>query len=77
MIIRHDCSDRQSLVDPSKWPAITSYFRGHGAASLIVPRWLLTAAHVARRIPADRRAFVELREQHHRRKRRLLADNAL
>jgi hypothetical protein len=63
MIIRHDCSDRQSLVDPSKWPAITGFFRGHGAASLIAPRWLLTAAHVARHIPTDRRTFVELREQ--------------
>jgi hypothetical protein len=51
MIIRHDRSDRQSLVDPCKWPAITSFFRGPGAASLIAPTWLLTAAHVARHIP--------------------------
>jgi secreted trypsin-like serine protease len=63
MIIRHDCSDRQSLVDPGKWPAITSFFRGHGAASLIAPRWLLTAAHVARHISTDRRVSVELRER--------------
>jgi secreted trypsin-like serine protease len=63
MIIRHDCSDRQSLVDPCKWPAITSFFRGPGAASLIAPRWLLTAAHVARHIPTDRRVVVELPEQ--------------
>jgi hypothetical protein len=27
MIIRHDCSDRQSLVDPCRWPAITSFCR--------------------------------------------------
>ena len=63
MIIRHDRSDRESLVDPCKWPAITSFFRGHGMASLIAPRWLLTAAHVARRIPTDRRFSVELREK--------------
>jgi hypothetical protein len=63
MIIRHDCSDRQSLVDPSKWPAITSFFGGPGAASLIAPAWLLTAAHVARHIPRDHRLQVELREK--------------
>jgi Trypsin len=63
MIIRHDRSDRQSLVDPCKWPAITSFFRGPGAASLIAPTWLLTAAHVARHIPADHRLPVELREK--------------
>jgi hypothetical protein len=63
MIIRHDRSDRQSLVDPCKWPAITSFFRGPGAASLIAPSWLLTAAHVARHIPADHRLHVELREK--------------
>jgi hypothetical protein len=44
MIIRHDRSDRASLVDPCKWPAITSFFRGHGMASLIAPTWLLSAA---------------------------------
>lgn len=65
MIIRHDRSDRESLVDPCKWPAITSFFRGHGAASLIAPTWLLTAAHVARHIPTDRRLSVELREKRH------------
>jgi len=63
MIIRHDRSDRQSLVDLCKWPAITSFFRGPGAASLIAPTWLLTAAHVARRIPTDHRSHVELREK--------------
>lgn len=63
MIIRHDRRDRESLVDPCKWPAITSFFRGHGAASLIAPRWLLTAAHVGCRIPASHRVFVELREK--------------
>jgi Trypsin len=63
MIIRHDRRDRESLVDPCKWPAITSFFRGHGAATLIASRWLLTAAHVARHIPADHRVIVELWEQ--------------
>jgi hypothetical protein len=63
VIIRHDRSDRQSLVDPCKWPAITSFFRGPGAASLIAPTWLLTAAHVARHIPTDHRLRVELREK--------------
>lgn len=65
MIIRHDRRDRESLVDPCKWPAITTFFRGHGAATLIASRWLLTAAHVARHIPTDHRVFVELREQHY------------
>ncbi len=46
MIIRHDRRDRESLVDPCKWPAITGFFRGNGAATLIAPTWLLTAAHV-------------------------------
>lgn len=63
MLIRHDRSDRASLVDPCKWPAITSFFRGHGAASLIAPTWLLTAAHVARHIPVERHLSVELREK--------------
>lgn len=63
MIIRHDRSDRESLVDPCKWPAITSFFRGHGAASLIAPTWLLTAAHVARRIPTDRQISVEIAQK--------------
>jgi hypothetical protein len=63
MIIRHDRSDRESLVDPCKWPAITSFFRGHGAASLIAPTWLLTAAHVARHIPTNRRLSVEIAEK--------------
>jgi hypothetical protein len=63
VIIRHDRRDRESLVDPGKWPAITSFFRGHGAAMLIASRWLLTAAHVAHYIPADHRVFVELRGQ--------------
>lgn len=63
MIIRHDRSDRESLVDPWKWPAITSFFRGHGAASLIAPTWLLTAGHVASHIPTDHPISVEIAEK--------------
>lgn len=63
MLIRHDRSDRESLVDPCKWPAITSFFRGHGVASLIAPTWLLTAAHVARYISAEHHLSVELCEK--------------
>ncbi|GCE07426.1 trypsin-like serine protease [Dictyobacter aurantiacus] len=60
MIIRHDRSDRESLVDAAQWPGITSFFRGHSAASLIAPTWLLTAAHVAVSIPTDHPLSVEL-----------------
>lgn len=66
MIIRHDRSDRQSLVDPCKWPAITSFFRAAGGgATLIAPTWLLTAAHVARLIPTTHRITVDLAEKHY------------
>jgi hypothetical protein len=60
MIIRHDRSDRDSLVDEGKWPGITSFFRGPGGASLIAPTWLLTAAHVAQSIPSEVQLKVEL-----------------
>ncbi len=60
MIIRHDRSDRDSLVDEEQWPALTSFFRGHGGASLIAPTWLLTAAHIAEIIPTEVRLSVEL-----------------
>jgi Trypsin len=63
MIIRHDRSDRESLVDAHQWPGITSFFRGHGGASLIAPTWLLTAAHVAESIPNEVRLSVELAEK--------------
>lgn len=59
MLIRHDRSDRATLVDPADWPALTSIFRGHGGASLIAPRWLLTAGHVAQAIPLDRHLSVK------------------
>ena len=59
MIIRHDRSDRDSLVDDRRWPALTSFFRGLGGASLIAPSWLLTAAHVAHSIPSEVRLKVE------------------
>jgi len=60
LIIRHDRTDRDSLVDEEQWPALTSFFRGHGGATLIAPRWLLTAAHVAQNIPSEVRLSVEL-----------------
>ncbi len=60
MIIRHDRSDRDSVVDEKQWPAVTSFFRGQGGASLIAPTWLLTAAHVAQGIPDNVRLSVEL-----------------
>lgn len=60
MIIRHDRSDRDSLVDEAQWPALTSFFRGRGGATLIAPAWLLTAAHVAQSIPSEVRLSVEL-----------------
>jgi hypothetical protein len=72
VIIRHDRSDRESLVDPCKWPAITSFFHGPGAASLIAPTWLLTAAHVARHIPTDRPFSVSLKEKRYRIARMIL-----
>jgi trypsin len=64
MIIRHDRSDRDSLVDEQQWPALTSFFRGHGGASLIAPTWLITAAHVAESIPTEVRLSVELAGKH-------------
>ena len=63
MIIRHDRTDRESLVNPREWPAITTFFQGRGAGSLIAPTWLLTAAHVARRIPTDHPFSVEFGEK--------------
>jgi Trypsin len=60
MIIRHDRSDKESIVDVNDWPGITNFFRGRGVATLIAPNWLLTAAHVARHIPTNIQLSVEL-----------------
>jgi hypothetical protein len=60
MIIRHDRLDSESLVDDQQWPGLTTFFRGHGAASLIAPTWLLTAAHVAESIPQGGHLSVQL-----------------
>jgi hypothetical protein len=60
MIIRHARRDRKSPVDPRTWPAIPPFFHGNGAASPIAPTWLLTAAPVARPLPAGQPFSVEL-----------------
>lgn len=65
MIIRHDRSDKESIVDTNEWPGITNFFRGSGAAALIAPDWLLTVAHVARHIPTGIRLSVELAGKRH------------
>src|SRR5579875_1184417 len=65
MIIRHDRSDRECLVDAADWPAFTTFFNGHAAATLIAPRWFLTAAHVATLIP-DGRLSVPIAGQRHK-----------
>ena len=72
MIIRHDRSDRDSLVDEGQWPGITSFFRGSGGASLIAPTWLLTAAHVAQSIPSEVQLKTELAGRRYRITRKLL-----
>lgn len=51
MIIRHDRSEKESVIKENTWPGVTTFFRGHGAATLIAANWLLTAAHVAQGIP--------------------------
>ena len=53
MIIRHDRSDVDCLVDEQEWPAVVSFFDGEGAGTLIASKWILTAAHTARNIPAE------------------------
>ena len=52
MIIRHDRSDADCLVDEHEWPGIVTFFDGDGAGTLIAPTWILTAAHTAGNIPS-------------------------
>jgi hypothetical protein len=52
MIIRHDRSDADCLVDEHEWPGIVTFFDGDGAGTLIAPTWILTAAHTANNIPS-------------------------
>lgn len=54
MILRHDRTDRDSVVKESAWPGFTTFFNGRGGATLIAPRWLLTAAHVAMHVTPGR-----------------------
>jgi hypothetical protein len=51
MLVRHDRSDLDALVDEAEWLGIISFFEGDGAGTLITPGWILTAAHTARNIP--------------------------
>ncbi len=60
MILRHDRSEKDSVVKEKNWPALTSFFRGRGCATLISSTWLLTAAHVARHIPVDKHPKFEI-----------------
>lgn len=54
MILRHDRTDRDSVVNERDWPQVTSFFNGKACASLIAPRWLLTAAHIGEHITPGR-----------------------
>lgn len=54
MILRHDRTDRDCVVKEGDWPQVTSFFNGYAGASLIAPRWLLTAAHVAEHVTPGR-----------------------
>ena len=58
MIIRHDRSDADCLVDEHEWPGIVTFFDGDGAGTLIASTWILTAAHTASNIPSPHQISV-------------------
>lgn len=46
IVIRHDRADAQYRALAEKFPAVSSFGRA-GAATLVAPQWVVTAAHVA------------------------------
>jgi hypothetical protein len=55
MIVRHDRSDAECLVDEAAWPAVVSFFGADGGGTVIAERWVLTAAHTAANMPPAHR----------------------
>jgi hypothetical protein len=58
MIVRHDRTDAECLVDEAAWPAVVSFFGGDGGATVIAERGLLTAAHTAANLSPGHRFAV-------------------
>jgi len=57
IIIRHDMSDQTYIVDSAQYPAIfylsLQHQRKTCVATLIKPRWAITAAHCLQQTPVD------------------------